>query len=371
MGRLGYEGPMALRVLVLHGPNLSLVSEGARTLAVFEAELEARAVALGIELETFQANGEGQLLDELQDRREWFDAVVVNPSSLAPVAYGLADALALIGKPCVEVLLMHEAKGRGKSALRAVVDKQFHGQGFAGYLKALEAVAKKTAAPPTEQEKLLRAAADTAVTSSSADELARLARTTKPERAAVRQREEEAPNEPSAAQRAEERAGGGETQPPPRTRAIGRSGVAEQSPPSPRPEKSIGRRGEVPTVVARPGKTIGKRAAEPEAPAKAAGRKPAESGVPGKSIGRGSGAGAAARVLLTRAQVKAKISDCLAGRIPPEALAAWSRGHWQALQTGTEVEAGQHELLDEVLLLLSASAKATDHVLLSYMAKLG
>ena len=82
-----------MRVLVLHGPNLNLLGAQFESLNM---SLKTQAAALGFELETFQASSEGALIDELQRRRTWAQAIVVNPTSLGPIAFALAEALEII-----------------------------------------------------------------------------------------------------------------------------------------------------------------------------------------------------------------------------------------------------------------------------------
>jgi 3-dehydroquinate dehydratase-2 len=134
---------MPLRVLVLHGPNLNLVTDSGRALQALDVALVARAAALDAEVKVYQSNAEGGLIDALQGHRDWCDAVIVNPAALAPLAFALAETLAMLKKPAVEVQLRPEVAGRGRSALKAVVDKQFHGHGFDGYLRALEALVQQ------------------------------------------------------------------------------------------------------------------------------------------------------------------------------------------------------------------------------------
>lgn len=128
---------MTRRVLVLHGPNVNL-RDGYEML---EARLQSRATALGVELETFQSNWEAALVDKLHERRGWADAVVVNAASLAPQAASLAEALELVKRPAVEVVL--DATLASRSLLKPVATKQVSGRGLEGYLVALELVAQK------------------------------------------------------------------------------------------------------------------------------------------------------------------------------------------------------------------------------------
>lgn len=124
---------MPSRVLLLHGPNLNLVLD----LPALDAELEARAEELGIELHVFQANSEGALVDALHAERTRVSAIIVNAAKLAPSADILAEAIALVKRPAVEVVTDTASKSR--SVLKAVVVKQLTGKD--AYRAALEAVA--------------------------------------------------------------------------------------------------------------------------------------------------------------------------------------------------------------------------------------
>lgn len=122
-------------ILVLHGPNMAL-----KGVAAVDDSLSARASELGVELSVFQSNTEGVLLDHLVALREEIDGIIVNPGVLAPTAWALAEALTLVNKPTVEVLLT--APTRGPSALTGVVAHQVHDQGPRGYVAALEHLMK-------------------------------------------------------------------------------------------------------------------------------------------------------------------------------------------------------------------------------------
>ena len=97
------------RVLVAHGPNLNLLGSrepeiyGHDTLADVNAEIAARAGELGLEVDFFQSNHEGALIDRLHARD--FDAVVINPGGLTHTSVSLRDALVGIQRPFWEVHL--------------------------------------------------------------------------------------------------------------------------------------------------------------------------------------------------------------------------------------------------------------------------
>jgi 3-dehydroquinate dehydratase-2 len=100
-----------LRILVVNGPNLNLLGSrepavyGGEPLDAIEAELRAAAPKLGCELEFYQANGEGQIIDALHRAPRAFDGVVLNPGALGHYSYALRDAVSAIRLPVFEVHL--------------------------------------------------------------------------------------------------------------------------------------------------------------------------------------------------------------------------------------------------------------------------
>jgi 3-dehydroquinate dehydratase II len=100
-----------VRVAVLSGPNLNLLGTrepevyGLETLAEIESRLQREALALGVELETYQSNGEGPLIDYVQEAAGRVDAFVVNAGGLTHTSVSLRDALVGVARPFVEVHL--------------------------------------------------------------------------------------------------------------------------------------------------------------------------------------------------------------------------------------------------------------------------
>lgn len=90
-----------------------------------------------------------------------------------------------------------------------------------------------------------------------------------------------------------------------------------------------------------------------------------------KTIGRRQVGAPTTDGVVTRAQLRLKIADRLAGRLAPEALAAWAKERWQAVQMGAATEAGHRELIEETLMHLTVSRTTNDHTLISFMTKLG
>jgi len=104
-----------MRVLVLHGPNLNLLGTrepevyGSQTLGDLNETITAAGAELGVSVDCEQYNGEGQIVDALHAARTAYEAVVINPGAFAHYSYAIADAIAAIRIPVVEVHLSNVA----------------------------------------------------------------------------------------------------------------------------------------------------------------------------------------------------------------------------------------------------------------------
>jgi 3-dehydroquinate dehydratase II len=142
---------------VVHGPNLNLLGirepqlYGSATLDDIHRELEALASDLGHEIETFQSNHEGALVDYLQGCRGRVDAVLLNAAAYTHTSVAIRDAIAAVRPPIIVVevhLTIPEAREafRRKNLLSAVVDGRISGFGAASYVLALRAASTLIAA---------------------------------------------------------------------------------------------------------------------------------------------------------------------------------------------------------------------------------
>jgi 3-dehydroquinate dehydratase-2 len=138
-----------MRVLVLHGPNLNLLGErdpeiyGRQTLDEINETIAREASAAGAEVYCEQYNGEGQIVDALHAARKAYAGVVLNPGAYAHYSYAIADAIAAIGIPVVEVHLSNIAGRetfRRNSVTAAACRGVVSGLGAAGYRLALRAL---------------------------------------------------------------------------------------------------------------------------------------------------------------------------------------------------------------------------------------
>ncbi len=138
------------RVLVLQGPNLNLVGTrepeiyGYETLDQIHAGIVARGEELGLDIDVFQSNHEGVLIDRLHLRD--FDVAIVNAGGLTHTSVALRDALLGISRPFIEVHLSDPSTRepfRHVNFLHDAALESIVGQGARGYHLALESIARR------------------------------------------------------------------------------------------------------------------------------------------------------------------------------------------------------------------------------------
>ena len=134
------------RLLLINGPNLNLLGTreperyGHRTLGQIEADLGQQAADLGLELDCFQSNHEGALVDRIQAARGEVNFILINPGAFTHTSAALRDALLGVAIPFIEVHLsnVHAREPfRQHSYFSDIAVGQIVGLGAQGYTLAL------------------------------------------------------------------------------------------------------------------------------------------------------------------------------------------------------------------------------------------
>lgn len=138
-----------MRILVLHGPNLNLLGKrepeiyGHQTLADIDGDLRATAKRLGVEVDCFQSNHEGELIDRIQAAMGQAAGILINPGGFTHTSVALRDALVATRLPVVEVHLSNvyaREPFRQHSYVSPIALGVISGLGADGYRFGLEAL---------------------------------------------------------------------------------------------------------------------------------------------------------------------------------------------------------------------------------------
>ena len=136
-----------MKLLVLNGPNLNML--GIREPNIYGKEsypqlvklVEDTCRQLGVEVEVYQSNHEGDLVDWIQDAYGVYDGIVLNPGAYTHTSIALLDALLAVGIPTVEVHLSDlktREPFRQISYIRPACAATFMGLGIEGYRRGME-----------------------------------------------------------------------------------------------------------------------------------------------------------------------------------------------------------------------------------------
>lgn len=137
-----------MKILVINGPNINFLGirepeiYGRGTYEELVEMIKKHAEKRGVTVEFFQSNHEGDLVDTIQNA--YFthqDGIVMNPAAYTHTSVAIADAVKAVGIPTVEVHISDVSKRedfRQVSFVRAAAKKTIMGQGFDGYLQAID-----------------------------------------------------------------------------------------------------------------------------------------------------------------------------------------------------------------------------------------
>ena len=140
------------KILIIHGPNLNLLGKreadiyGKTDLDQINQLLSNKAKELGISVETYQSNHEGEIVQKVQEAKALdFSAIVINPAAYTHTSVAIRDAISAVTLPVVEVHLSNiyaREEFRHTSLIAPVAKGQIAGFGVDSYILGLEAAAK-------------------------------------------------------------------------------------------------------------------------------------------------------------------------------------------------------------------------------------
>lgn len=138
------------KILVINGPNLNLLGlrepalYGAKNFTALQTSIREWAEALGLDVELFQSNHEGEIVDKIQAAYGVFDGILINPAAYTHTSVAILDALKAVSLPTVEVHLTDistREEFRRFSYVSLYAQKTICGKGFDGYKEGLEYLA--------------------------------------------------------------------------------------------------------------------------------------------------------------------------------------------------------------------------------------
>ena len=138
-----------MKILVINGVNMNMLGVrepekyGSMTLKDLEKDLYAYSFELGIELETFQSNHEGEIVEKIHSAKNTFDGIVINAGAYTHTSVAIRDAITSVNIPVVEVHMTNIYKReefRHKSFLAPVCIGQISGFGANSYKLGIKAI---------------------------------------------------------------------------------------------------------------------------------------------------------------------------------------------------------------------------------------
>lgn len=136
-----------MKILVINGPNLNMLGirepeiYGKATYSDLTDMIQKSADEKGVEVEFFQSNHEGAIVDKIQQAYKKADGIIINPAAYTHTSVAILDALKAVAIPTVEVHISdvdEREPFRKNSFVSLVAKKTIKGHGFLGYIEALE-----------------------------------------------------------------------------------------------------------------------------------------------------------------------------------------------------------------------------------------
>ena len=139
------------KIIIINGPNLNLLGEreqsqyGSITFEKLKDICLDKSNELGLTLEFFQSNVEGEIVNLIQDSRETFDGIIINAAAFTHTSVAIRDALSIFKKPIIELHISNIYKReefRHKSLISDVATGGIFGLGSDGYILAIISMQK-------------------------------------------------------------------------------------------------------------------------------------------------------------------------------------------------------------------------------------
>ena len=139
------------KILIINGPNLNLLGNreddiyGKDSLEKIKSDCEKKGTEKKLEIDFFQSNNEGEIIDKIHEVNDKFDGLIINPAAFTHSSIAILDSLRAISKPKIEIHLSNiysREEYRKKSITSEGVDGLICGFGGNSYLLGIEAICK-------------------------------------------------------------------------------------------------------------------------------------------------------------------------------------------------------------------------------------
>lgn len=141
-----------MKIFIINGPNLNMLGirepdiYGKEDLQTIESMIKLKAVERDVDVEFYQSNHEGDIIDFIQEAYYKADGIIINPAAYTHTSVGILDALKAVGLPTVEIHLSDVDKRedfRKFSYTSLYAEKVIKGKGSYGYIEALDYLVDK------------------------------------------------------------------------------------------------------------------------------------------------------------------------------------------------------------------------------------
>lgn len=140
-----------MKVIVIQGPNLNMLGirepriYGTAKLETIHQNIQKHAEQIGLEVDFFQSNFEGEIVDKIQESLGQYQGIIINPAAYSHTSVAIRDAISAVGLPTIEVHISNihaREEFRQKSLTAGVCSGVIAGFGPMGYHLALQGISQ-------------------------------------------------------------------------------------------------------------------------------------------------------------------------------------------------------------------------------------